>query len=450
MGIALRYKNCFSMRAPGYHIESNTLVASIRLIALVFLFICSAAGAALAQGLVCSETVDKALMNIRQNCADLERDSLCYAHPLVEAGFADDSAKADFTSPSQRASLFGLSSVRSSALDSEQAHWGIALLHLGANLPLTYEGMGILVLLAGAAEVINQSDPASVMQIAEPLSTAALTATTRFKKPGIIPEPLGPVAVDDLLLVDAFDDSGDWLRVVNDGEISWVERQDLARLNAMDALPAIGVGATFPFKSMSISTNPEYPECDQAEPMVAIQTAEDLPTSLTINGVDIHIGSMVTIQQVHRNALSLTVHRGKVTTIFGQTVRQGESVIGILGQTPAGAAQVLDWSGALLASEAEIARGQRAQDALNSLARVNGWAQRKTFKHPPAHVHVVERGDTLYSIARLYETSVAEIILGNLGAEPIKLYTGTKLVIPSPGSGFAGHGAIPLDATRES
>ena len=425
-------------------------MASIRPIALILLFICSEFGAALAQDLACSETVDEALLNIRQHCADLERDSLCYAHPLVEASFADERASVDFSAPSPRASLFDLSSVRSSALDSEAAHWGVALLHLGANLPLTYTGMGILVMLAGDAEVINQSDRDSVMRIAEPLSTAALSATTRFKKPGIIPESLGAVAVDELLLVDAFDDSGDWLRVVNDGEISWVERQDLARLHAMDALPTIGIGATYPFQSMSISTSPEYPECGESEPMVAIQTPEDWSASLTINGVDIHIGSMVTIQQVHRNALSMTVHRGKVTTIFGQTVRQGESVIGILGQKADGAAQVLDWSGALPASPAEIARGQRAQDALNSLARVNGWDQQRTFKHPPAHVHVVERGDSLYSIARHYETSVAEIILANLGDEPIKLYSGTELVIPNPGSGFAGHGAIPLDATRES
>lgn len=425
-------------------------MASIRPIALVLLFICSGVGATLAQDRACSETVDMALLSIQQNCADLERNSLCYAHPLVDARFADEFTSADFSAPSQRASLFGLSGVRSGALDSELAHWGVALLHLGANLPATYTNMGIIVMLAGDSEVINQSDHDSVVQVAEPVSTAALVATTRFKKPGIIPEPVGSVAVDELMLVDAFDDSGDWLRVVNAGEISWVERQDLARLHAMDALPTIGIGATFPFKSMSISTSPEYPECDQAEPMVAIQTAEDLPTSLTINGVDIHIDSMVTIQQVHRNALSLTVHRGKVTTIFGQTVRQGESIIGILGQSADGSALVLDWSGALLASEAEIARGQRAQDALNILASVNGWGQQRTFKHPPAHVHVVERGDTLYSIARLYETSVAEIILANIGAEPIKLYSGTKLVIPNPGSGFAGHGAIPLDATRDS
>jgi LysM repeat protein len=87
---------------------------------------------------------------------------------------------------------------------------------------------------------------------------------------------------------------------------------------------------------------------------------------------------------------------------------------------------------------------------LNNLARVRGWPEYKTFKYPPEHVHVVARGDSLYGIARHYETSVADIILANLGDEPIKLYSGTKLVIPKPGSGFAGQGAIPLDATLDS
>ena len=421
----------------------------MRLNVLLVLLASVGLAVASAQDDLCRETVDKAFSSIRENCADLERDSVCYSHPLVAAHFADAENGADFNVPSQRASVVELSSVRTAALDAEQARWGVAIINLQAKLPQTYQGQGVIVLLAGAAEVINEIDSAAVASIGEPLRTAALAETTLFKNPGIIPEPLGAVVIDELLLVDAYDDTGEWLRVVNDGKIAWVERKDVARLNAMETLPTIGIGASFPFQALSITTSAEYPACEQAEPMVAIQTPEGLPVNLTINGVDIHIGSLVTFQQVHRNALSLTVHRGKVTTIFGQTARQGESVIGILGPTADRESQVLDWSGALPASKAELARGQRAQEALNSLARVNGWPEYKTFKHPPALVHVVEHGETLYSIGRRYETSVAEIILANLGDEPIKLYSGTKLVIPNPGSGFAGHGSVPLDATRK-
>ena len=422
-------------------------MAFIRLITPLVLLALFRIGTVTGQDFSCSKIVEGAFWSSRQNCADLARNSLCYSHPHVEVTFTDDAFIEDFSLPSQRASVVGLSSVRTGALDLDLAHWGVAVTNLAANFPQTYKGAGVIVMLAGDAEVINEIDPASVVEIGEPLSTAALVKTTRFKNPGIIPAAVGAVAADDLLLVDAYDNTGDWLRVVTDGKISWVEREDVARLKAMESLPMIGIGATFPLKALSLSTGTEYPECDHAEPMVAIQTPEDLPVNLTVNGVDIHIGSMVTFQQVHRNALSLTVHRGAVTTIFGQTVQQGESVLGILGRTAERDLEVLDWSGALPASEAEIARGQRAQDALNGLAHVNGWPAYKTFSHPPELVHVVQRGESLYSIGRLYETSVAEIVAANLGDEPIKLYSGTKLVIPNPGSGFAGHGSVPLDAT---
>ena len=304
------------------------------------------------------------------------------------------------------------------------------------------------MLLAGAAEVVNEIDRGATVDIGEPLSTAALVETTLFKHPGIIPEALETVAADDLLLVDAFDATGDWLRVVNAGEIAWVVGEDVARLKAMDKLPKMDAGAAFPFSALSIATSSEFPTCAQAEPMVAIQTPAAYPASLTVNGVDVHIGSLVSFQQAHDSALSLTVHRGKATTVSGHIVRQGESVIGIFGRGGAIDRQALDWSGALPASDAELARGQRAQEALNRLARIHGWRENETFKHPPSTTHVAERGDSLYSIARQYETSVAEIILANLGDKPIKLYAGSKLVIPNPGSGFAGHGDVPLDATR--
>lgn len=430
-------------------LKALSTLASVRLIAPFVLLACVGLAAANAQDALCRETVEAALASIAQNCADLESNSLCYGHPLVEASFADDAPAVEIGSPSQRPPITGLSSVRTGAPDLEAGRWGIAILNLGAMYPRTREGPGIIVMLAGAAEVINEIEPASVPHIAEPLSTATLAETTLFKNPGILPRPLGTAAVDEILLVDATDESGAWLRVVNDGAVAWVERDNVARLNAMDSLPVIGTGAAFPFQALSLGTAADFPACDQAEPMIAIQTPGEMSVNLTVNGVDIHIGAMVTFQRVHRNALSMTVHRGEVTTIFGQTVQQGESVIGILGRGHGGNAQVLDWSGTLPASEAENARGQRAQTAFNDLARVNGWPERKTFKHSPALLHVVERGETLYSIGRLYDTSVAEIILANLGDEPIRLYSGTKLIIPNPGSGFAGQGSVPLDAIRE-
>ncbi len=433
-------------RRSGDHMPTQTesqakgasSVTCLRFYTALLLLACSSLLPARAQEDLCAEIVESALASVPQICATLGRDQLCVSHPQVEASYAEG--------VQEPVSAADLAKVQSSGLDMDAGHFGVALLHLGASLPQTYTGPGVLVLLAGAAEIINEIDPAAAIEISEPLNTAALRETTLFRHPGLIPEALATVAADDLLLVDAIDDAGDWLRVVNEGMIAWVERDHVARLKAMDGLPKLDLGAAFPFRALSIATSSEYPACAQAAPMVAIQTPAERPLSLTVNGVDIHIGSLVSFQQAHGSALSLTVHRGKATTVSGTIVRQGESVIGILRRERDWRA--LDWSGALPASEAEIARGQRAQDALNRLARVNGWGEYKTFKHPPATMHAVERGDSLYSIARLYDASVADIILANLRDEPIKLYVGTKLVIPNPGSGFAGAGDVPLDATR--
>ncbi len=373
----------------------------------------------------------------------MQRNSLCYGNPQVEATFASDDYAADFAAPGARASIVGLSRLTTGALDTEQSHWGVSVMNLGVNLPQTYDGPGIIVMLAGEAEVVNEVDPTQVMKIQTPLSTAALEETTRFKNPGVIPAALGTVAEEDLLLVDAYDNTGEWLRVVTDGTISWIESDKVARLQTMDSLPQLALGETFAMKAFSLSSGTDYPDCDEAEPMVAIQTPEDLEFSLTVNGVDIHIGSMVTFQQVHRNALSMTVHRGEVTTIFGQRVRQSESILGIIVETAERDAEVLDWSGALTASDAELARGHRVQDAINRLARANGWPEYEAYDYLADIIHVVQSGETLYGLTALYDTSVDGIIAANGGSDDLRLLIGMEVVVPKPGSGFAWRGTTP-------
>lgn len=391
-----------------------------------------------AQDLSCGAVVDGALAAIETHCADLARDSLCSAQGPVAAQFVSEDPPGNFSSAGERASLVGLSRLSTGDLDQATGDWGLALVNMGALLPRTYAGPGVLMLLAGDAAVANEIAPERVMSIGAPLNTVALYPTTRFKLPGVIPQPVGELAADELTLVDAYDSSGDWLRAVDAGVVTWVPSDKLARLKAMADLPRIGPGATFPLQSLSLATGSAYPECDHAEPIIAIQTPADISVSLTVNGVDIHIASLVTFQQLHHNALGMTVHRGEATTIFGGTVRAGESILGILAPSAERAAEVLDWSGALPASEAELARGERAQTAFNHVSRANGWDEYAIAYEPPPVIHAVGPGEGLYRIAEWYDTSVAGIIAANQLKQPLILYSGQELVIPNPGSGFAG------------
>lgn len=394
-----------------------------------------------AQGQSCANTVERAFASLAEHCAGLARDSACYGNPRVEASYAADAVSPAFGARGARAASNELATLEAGALDEAQSQWGVAVMHLGANLPHTYEGPGIIVMLAGEAALTNEVDADAVMEIPAPVSTAALEPTSLFRHPGVIPEAVADIETDELLLVDATDGGGQWLRVVNDGAIAWVEADKVARLKAMDGLPVLDLGATFAWQALSLATGVDYPACAEAEPMIAIQTPENLPASFSVNGVDIHIGSLVTFQQVHRNALSLTVHRGEVTTIFGQTVRQSESIIGILAETDEREATVLEWSGALSGSVEEFARGQRAQAALNALARANGWPEREAYNYLQDVIHVVQPGETLYGLTASYETSVDLIIEANGGDDSLRVLIGMELVIPKPGSGFAWRGA---------
>lgn len=392
-------------------------------------------GAAQAQN--CSQTVAAAIASLEAHCGELARDSVCYGSPHASAYLQSQEPAANFSESGARASAHELASLQTSALDSDSEQWGIAAIHLSANLPQTYEGPGVIILLAGEAAAINDVKPDDVMALHAPVSTAALEGATLYRHPGVIPEAVGSVEAEALLLVDAYEDSGQWLRVVNNGEIAWIEADKATRLNALDSLPKLGLGATFAWQALSLSTGADFPECAEAEPFIAIQTPRGISVSLTINGVDMRLDSMATFQQVHASALSMTVHRGRATTIFGQTVKQSESVIGILATTGDGAATVLDWSGALTGSDDEYARGQRAQAALNGLARANGWPEAEAYNYPASVFHKVRPGETLYGLTAHYETDVALIIAANGGDDSLSLLAGMTLVIPKPGSGFA-------------
>ncbi len=310
-------------------------------------------------------------------------------------------------------------------------------MNLGAHLPATHTGAGVVLMLAGDAQLIHDADLAQVVEIEGTLSTATLTRTTLYAQPTIIAAPTGQMAPETIALVDAISGDGNWLRVVNDGEAYWAESANLARLQGMDNLPAIDIGDPFALRYFTFVSSTDLPECVEAEPMLAIQTPPDLPANLRVNDADIHVNSLVSFQQLHGDALGMTVHRGQATTISGETITEGHSVIGIMN-----GGKILTWSGALPASETELARGVRAQVALNILARTNGWDEFDTDMPAGAIIHTVAYGDTLYALARLYDAPLDDIIAANTQTSALRLIVGEALVIPNPGSGYAASSAV--------
>lgn len=77
----------------------------------------------------CSATVEKALLEVDQNCADLGRNVACYGFTQVEAAFYEEVGDDFFAQPTDRTDLALLSSLRTSPFNQALNQWGIALMN---------------------------------------------------------------------------------------------------------------------------------------------------------------------------------------------------------------------------------------------------------------------------------------------------------------------------------
>jgi len=400
---------------------------------------------ALAQTLSCPFLVEEALAAVGNNCSDLVRNSACYGYNQVDATFFDEMPEDYFTIPSDRANLSDIDTLHTAPLDTVQSQWGVAVMNIQANLPNTVPGQGVLMMLVGDAAIENAVDPEDANLISDPLSTVATAESNLHLSPSPTSEVVQVVAENAIVLVDGFNATRTWLRVVNDGVIAWISSDRVARLASMDNLPIVGANNPTPMQAFYLSSGIGQVECSEADSMIAVQSPENITVDLTVNGVDIRVGSLITFNNLDSNTVNMTVHRGEVTTVFGNTVSAGQSAIGVINSAPEQGDVIVAWGEAVPATEEELALGERAQVGLNSVARNNDWEERdiKPQSDQPTTssgeiIHIVSSGETLFGIGRLYDTSLVEIVNRNNLSEPYTLFAGDELVIPNPGSGFVG------------
>ncbi len=400
----------------------------------------------IAQPLSCPGLVEQALLAVGDNCGDLSRNSACYGYNQVDATFFDDMPEDYFAIPSDRAGLNEIDTLQTVPLDLDQSQWGIAVMNIQANIPNTVPGQGVLMMLLGGALVENDVHPDTANEILDPLSTVATTESNLHLSPSVTAEIIDVLPINAIVLVDGFNATRTWLRVVTDGVIGWIPAENVARLAAMDTLPTVGANTPTPMQAFYLTTGIGEVGCAEADSVIAIQSPENLTVDLTVNGVDIKVGSMITFKNLDDNTINLTVHRGEVTTIFGNTVSAGESAIGVINSAPEQAGVIVAWGEAVPATEEEKELGERTQAALNSVSRTNGWDERTiepqsediTTNTSGEVIHIVSTGETLFGIGRLYDTSLIAIVERNSLSEPYVLFSGDELVIPNPGSGFVG------------
>jgi len=410
----------------------------------------------------CPALVQEALQDIVSNCTGLDRNAACYGHDRVDATFVIAQPEGTFNAPSDVIGLRELETLQTHPLDVDNGEFGAALMNVQANVPNSLPGQGVLFLIVGDSDIRNAVDPNAAMEPTDPITLTLTGPATLYSAPSETASTRRSAAAGEALDVDGVTPQRLWVRVVDGSGVAWVRISDLPPSAALNALPTVGSSQRTPMQAFYFRTGLGAPVCEEAAPVIAVQSPENLTIDLTLNGVDIRVGSLITFRSLSEQQGLLTVHRGSVQTSSGPTLLSNQSSLLQLNQTGG----IASFGPPQPISDEDYQRGLLLQATLNALAAGSGWqtyelpllesptpTSTPTFTPTPesattgdgsggvlAHelTHVVQRGDTLFSIARQYEANMQSIVTVNGLTNPCVIRVGQVLRIPDAGSGFVG------------
>ncbi len=282
------------------------------------------AGSAQGEFVSCPSIISAALGATQASCGNTARNQLCYGHNLVQVEAQTFVSKLGFDLPGDTIPVARVRSVRGSALDIDNATWGVALMRVQTSLPDALPTQNATFLLFGDAEITD-----STTRDLTTLSLDATAPTNIRTGPGISYPILNSVAVGETVIATGRLADNSWLRVWNpqqEGHMGWVYRSlvtapagDFSSLAVID--PSAGTPSLGALDAFYLKTNDDVAtECAQLPKSgLLIQTPEGVGTiRLYINEVKMDIGSTVFFQAKANGDLT-------VTTLEGMAVVESEN-----------------------------------------------------------------------------------------------------------------------------
>ncbi|MBC7812739.1 MAG: hypothetical protein H7175_16410 [Burkholderiales bacterium] len=275
---------------------------------------------------VCPALVEVALATLNTNCGAMGVNSACYGYDNVSATFTEPMPDDFFDQPSDLAPLETLRSIRTAPLDVENNQWGVAMMKLRANIPNTLPGQSVVFVLMGDVTVENDVAPEQVAQEPDPVAVTALTGANIRNGPGTNWNLIGSVPAGTELLADGFSLDHNWLRVPHAEHFGWINRELVNSPTQIDSLPILSRDRRTPMQAFSFQTGIGEPVCGEVPNQLLVQGPHNTRIDLTVNGMDISIGSTVAFRQPAQDQMQLLVLEGAAYVGDDLIVPQGYSV----------------------------------------------------------------------------------------------------------------------------
>jgi hypothetical protein len=288
--------------------QRSGLTAAVLLTVLVLI-----GGSAVAQDDDCAAQADAALRQLALNCANLGSNEACYGWSEVTAVFGPGASGGSdtFSRPADRASLLGVQSLESSAFNLGDESWGIAVLTVQGNLPLTLTPPGLVYMMVGDVTLTNGVSADMMLRaLVKPLAVTLSEGLDAYAAPGD-DAPVAQLATGTILQIDGVTPDGQWLRIAyqtEDGSpFAWVkadavwERQTSLEAPgvAVRGLPEIEPRTRGPMQTFFLRTGIEAPACAAVPPaLLYVQTPDGVAVDITVNGVSLRVEGVVILRLV--------------------------------------------------------------------------------------------------------------------------------------------------------
>jgi LysM repeat protein len=382
---------------------------------------------------VCPALVERALDEVGNNCSGLDQNSACYGFNRVESTFTEAVPENFFTQPSDQTGLALVQSIQTTPLNLDTGDWGIAVMNVQANVPNTLPGAAVTFLVMGDAQVENRVDPETAVLPVTPVAVTTTFTTVTRSSPGNNSNAVSDIPRGTELLTDAQDRTGEWLRILVNERPAWILRDIVDAPDEVDDLPVISATSRSPMQAFYFSTGTGQPTCNEAPDVVTVRSRENITVDLSVNGLDVRIGSTITFQNITDHEIAITAKQGHMELVTGQIINEGETLTAMTDDDNS-IIQILDVAPS---DETQRSVGDAAQFVLNSFLPPEETDEVIT-ETPGEIIHIVVAGETLFGIAQLYDASMPAIVSrNNLNADGA-IFVGQRLVIPNPGSGFVG------------
>lgn len=274
----------------------------------------------LAQNASCPELVEIALEAVENNCSSLGRNEACYGYDLVQASFINEVPEDYFSQESDISPLAELVTVQTSAMNSENGQWGVALMNLQANLPNTIPGQNVSFILMGDVTVENAVAPESAFVPIDGIEISLVVESANLRSgAGLNFNVIAGLRRGETIIADGLSVDGEWLRVVKDERPAWLSRSLVNENPEIDSLPVLSSQNYTPMQAFYLRTGFGQPECVEApEDMLLVQGPEDIRVQITVNGAEVELGS---------SGIFRTIEEADGTIFLELTVLDGTFVI---------------------------------------------------------------------------------------------------------------------------